>query len=98
VRVQVAHDQDDLLRLLVDLLDQPPHHLGEVDGGPPLGDVDGPPAQQRHGDHEQVRRPVAGVLVVEPLGLSGLGRDRLDHLADELLARLVEADQGRLSS
>src|SRR4051794_21316995 len=93
VRVQVVHHQDHLLRLLVHLLHQPADHLGEVHGGPPIGDTDGTPAQERFGDHEEVGRAVAGVLVVVPLGLARLGRDRLDHLADELLARLVEADQ-----
>src|SRR5512135_1191119 len=96
VRVQVVHHQHHFLRLLVHLLDQPTHHLGEVHRRPTLGHLHRPPTEQRFADHEQVGRPVAGILVVEPLRLARLGRDRLGHLADQLLARLVEADQGAL--
>src|SRR5262249_56002787 len=37
---------------------------------------------------------VADVLVVEPLRLTRPGRDRLHGLADQLLAGLVQGDQG----
>ncbi len=82
-----------VLRLLVHLLDQPPHHLGKVHRRPPLGHLHRPPPEQRHREHEQVGRPAADVLVVVPLRPAGGGRDRFDHFADELLASLVEAYQ-----
>src|SRR4051812_37486643 len=92
VRVEVVHHQHDLVRFGVHVLHQPAYRLGEVYGRPPLGNVDRTPARQRLRHHEQVRRPVVHVLVVEPLRLAPLGFDRLDRLADQLFAGLVQAD------
>jgi hypothetical protein len=64
----------------------------EVHRRAPLGHLDVAAAGQRLVHHEQVHRPVADVLVVDPLGLAGARRDRRPGVADELLARLVEAD------
>jgi hypothetical protein len=42
---------------------------------------------------EEIDGAVAAILVIVALALSGLGRDRLAHLADQLDGGLVEADQ-----
>ncbi len=52
-----------------------------------------PPTQEGFGDHEQVGRAVADILVIEPLRLTRLGWQGLHRFADQLLARLVQADQ-----
>src|SRR6478609_8612142 len=49
VRVQVVQHQHHPLGLRMNLFDEPAHHLGEVLGRPPLGDLHGPPTQQRLG-------------------------------------------------
>ena len=51
------------------------------------------PAFERREQHEEVGRAVALVLVVVTRGLAGLHRLRLPRLGDELLRRLIEADQ-----
>ena len=68
------------------------HPGGEVRDRPAVGHRHVPTPGQRLDEDEEVGRPVAGVLVV-PLGRRPRGRrDRLGHVAPQLLARLVEAD------
>src|SRR6516164_1400625 len=55
--------------------------------------LDMAPALQRREDHEEVGDAVALVFVVVSLGLSGLGRDRLAGLDDQLLGGLVQTHE-----
>jgi hypothetical protein len=64
----------------------------EVHHRAPLGRLDVAEVRQRLVRHEQVRRPVAEVLLIDPLRPAGTRRDRSVGAADELLARLVQAD------
>ena len=64
---------------------QIPEHVGIIDGGVAVGDLDMPPALQRREHHEQIGRAVAFVFVVVARRLSRLGRDRRARLDDQLL-------------
>ena len=65
---------------------------GEVGDRPPVGHPDMASPAQRLDDHEQVGRPVPGVLVVLLARGAGRRRDRLGDIAPQILARLIEAD------
>jgi hypothetical protein len=67
--------------------------VGVVYGGAAVCYLDVAPAAMRIEGDEEIDGAVAEVLVIIALALSGLGRDRLTHLADELDGSLVEADQ-----
>src|SRR5580692_1824383 len=56
--------------------------------------LDAPPALEWREHHEQIGRPVAPVFVGMPGGLSWFRRDRQARFGNELLGRLVDADQG----
>ena len=49
-------------------------------------------AGQRLHFHEDLRDPVAHVLMLDPLRLAGLDRQRLPHFSDQLLVGLIHAD------
>ena len=68
------------------------HADGKVGRRAALGDLDLAPGAVRIEEDEQVGGTVAPVFAVVALDLSGLGRDRSAHLADELDRALVEAD------
>src|SRR5205807_5239646 len=59
-----------------------------------IGYLDPPPALERREHPEQIGRPVAPVFVIMPGGLSGFRRDRQARFGNQLLGRLVDADQG----
>src|SRR5260370_29808539 len=59
-----------------------------------IGYLDAPPALEWREHHEQIGRPVAPVFVIMPGGLSWFRRDRHARFGNELLGRLVDADQG----
>src|ERR1700692_1224171 len=59
-----------------------------------IGYLDAPPALEWREHHEQIGRPVARVFVIMPGGLSCFRRDRQAGFGNELLGRLVDADQG----
>src|SRR5947209_1284373 len=92
VRVQVVLDQPDLRRLGVMDVHQLPDAQGVVAPGAPRGHLDVAPAPQRLAHHHLATHPLALVLVVHPGVPARLGRLGLAHLAEELLAGLVEAD------
>ena len=50
------------------------------------------PAGQRLHFHEDLRDPVAHVLMLDSLRLAGLDRQRLTHFSDQLLVGLIHAD------
>src|SRR6266550_4683210 len=59
-----------------------------------IGYLDAPPALEWREHHEQIGRPVAPVFVIMSGGLSWFRRDRHARFGNELLGRLVDADQG----
>src|SRR5207248_5570120 len=75
----------------VEVLDDPPQHLGEVHRRPPLGHPHVPPPQQGLADHEQVGHALPPVLVVVPGRATRADRQRRADLADQLLRPLVDA-------
>src|SRR3954449_72709 len=68
------------------------HTLGIVPPGPPLAHLDVPPAPQRLTHHQLVAHALALVLVVLLGRAAWQRRQSRPHLAEELLAGLVEAD------
>ena len=64
-----------------------------VDRGMTVCHFDMAPALQWREDHEEISDAVALVFVVVSLGLSGLGRDRLAGLDDQLLRSLVQTHE-----
>src|SRR6202022_4271304 len=58
-----------------------------------IGYLDAPPALEWREHHEQIGRPVAPVFVIMPGGVSWFRRDRQARFGNELLGRLVDADQ-----
>ena len=71
-------------------------HSAKSSTRPLVGHLGVSPRPMHVDEHEDVRRAVAHVLVVEPRRLPGLGRHRHARLADQLPRRLVEADDGSL--
>src|SRR5689334_10033170 len=67
-------------------------HLGIIQCGVAVGDLDVPPTLQRREHHEQIGDAVARILVVVSRWASRLGRDRHPGLADQLLGGLVETN------
>src|SRR5712691_3381957 len=59
-----------------------------------IGYLDAPPALEWREHYEQIGRPVAPVFVIMPGGLSWFRRDQHARFGNELLGRLVDADQG----
>src|ERR1700680_1231632 len=59
-----------------------------------IGYLGAPPALEWREHHEQIGRPVAPVFIIMPGGLSWFRRDRHARFGNELLGRLVDADQG----
>jgi len=90
--VQVVHHQHDALRAGIVDIDQLADHMREVDGGALVRHRHMPPPPQRFGEHEQVGDAVAHVLVVLPCRQPRCWGQRRADLADELLARFIEAD------
>jgi hypothetical protein len=98
VRVQVVENHPDALGSRVAFIDEPPHLVGEVLHRPLLSHRQMSVAPQRLAEEEEVAHPVALVLVVVTLRLTRRGGQRRAGLGDQLLARLVEADDGAGSS
>src|SRR5687768_13942229 len=92
VGVQVVEDDPNGGRVREVPIDQVAHLVGEVVLGALVGDVDVAPGPERLGDQEEVGGPVALVLVVDPLRLARLHRQRDAGLGDQLLRGLIEAD------
>jgi hypothetical protein len=93
VRIQIVLHQHDLARAREVNIGEIAQDLGIVDGGAPLCDLDMTPALERGEQHEQIGRAVTLVLVVATRELSGLHRQRLPRLGNELLRCFVEADE-----
>ena len=91
MRVQVVGHQHHLLGVRVRLVQQALQEVREVDGRPPVGHFDHPPAGERLERHEQVRGPVTGVLRVLLGGTARPDRQRRPDIPDQLFAGLVHA-------
>src|SRR5436190_24096333 len=72
------------------------HVLGEIGGGPAVGDLHLAPGTVGIDGNEEIGGAVAPILAIEALQLTGLGGDRWANLADELDRALVEADDWAL--
>src|SRR5215211_397514 len=70
--------------------------MSPVHGGPMLCHMHMPRAIERLREHEDVRRPIAFILVVHLLRLPWDSGERLPGLFDELDGLLVHTDQGHL--
>src|SRR3982074_3790548 len=61
-----------------------------------IGYLDAPPALEWREHHEQIGRPVAPVFVIMPGGLSWFRRDRQARFGNDVVGRLVEAQQRKI--
>ncbi len=89
--VEIVLHQHDLRRVGKMRVGQILEHLGVIDGGVAVGDLDMPPAFQRREHHEQIGDAIAFVFVIVTRLASWLGGDRRARLDDQLLRGLVEA-------
>jgi hypothetical protein len=64
-----------------------------VYGGVAIGDLDMPPAFQRGEHHEQIGGSIPLILIVVPRRVPWLRRNWHTRFRNELLRRLVQADQ-----
>ena len=96
MRRHVVHDDTNPLGLRVVDVNEIAHTDREVFGCASIRDLRVPPCTMRVDEHEDVRGPVANVLIVLPRRFAGRCRDGDARLADELPRRLVEADDGVL--
>ena len=87
------HDLRDVGEVLVRQIFE---NLRIIDGGVAICHFDMAPAFERREHHEQIRRPIAFVLVIMAFGVPWLGRDWHPRLSDELLRGLVQADHGAI--
>src|SRR5262249_14761007 len=92
VRVQVVLHQPDFLGAWVKHVHQLAHALRIVSPRAALAHLDVPPAAERLAHHQLVTDALAFVLVVLLGRAAGQRRQRRPDLAEQLLARLVEAD------
>ena len=92
VGVQVVLHQANLRRTRVMPVHQVADAVSVVLPGAPVGDRDMTPAPQWFAHHELAADPFAFVLVVHDGGRATPGWLRRSHFAEELSARLIEAD------
>src|SRR5262249_24825501 len=78
----------------VDLIGEPLEEPRRVDRRATLGDLDKCLSGEGLDGSEHVRRALPRVLVVDALGRARSCGDRLAHVTNQLLAGLVEADDG----
>ena len=96
VGIEIILHQHDFHRVGKMRVGQIPEHVGIIDGGVAVGDLDMSPAFQRREHHEQIGDAIAFVFVIVPRWLSKFGRDRRARLDDQLLRGLVEAHERAL--
>src|SRR5215210_4583091 len=94
VGIQVVADQDQALRLRIVLLQESLDAPRPFDLATLRRDPHAPPTAQRLEEHEEVRHPFALVFVVHTARPARRHLHRGPRLRDELLARLVHADDG----
>ena len=96
VDVEIILHQHDFGRVGRMRVGQIPEHVGIIDGGVAVGDLDMPPAFQRREHHEQIGDAIAFVFVIVARWLSRFGGDRRARLDDQLLRGFVEAHERAL--
>src|SRR5467141_4246758 len=96
VDVEIILHQHDFGRVGKMRVGQIPEHVGIIDGGVAVGDLDMPPAFQRREHHEQIGDAIAFVFVIVARWLSRFGGDRRARLEDQLLRGFVEAHERAL--
>ena len=94
--VEIILQQHDFRRVGKMRVGQVPEHVGIIDGGVAVGDLDMPPAFQRREHHEQIGDAIAFVFVIVTRWLSRFGGDRRARLDDQLLGRFVKAHERAL--
>src|SRR6478672_7557961 len=96
VGVEIILQQHDFRRVGKMRVGQVPEHVGIIDGGVAVGDLDMPPAFQRREHHEQIGDAIAFVFVIVTRWLSRFGGDRRARLDDQLLGGFVKAHERAL--
>ena len=94
--VEIILQQHDFRRVGKMRVGQVPEHVGIIDGGVAVGDLDMPPAFQRREHHEQIGDAIAFVFVIVTRWLSRFGVDRRARLDDQLLGGFVKAHERAL--
>src|SRR5271166_2125281 len=89
---EVVEDDADALGFWEVDIDKLAHAKGEVVSGATTRDLDPAPGAMGVKEDEEIDGAVAAILVIEALGPSRCGRDRLARFADELGWAFVEAD------
>src|SRR5262249_14221173 len=96
VDVQVVLKQRDLVGMREVVVGEFLENLGVIYGGMPIRHLHVSPAFQRGEYHKEIGDAVTLVLVVMPSGASRFHGDWLARLGNQLLRRLIEADQRSL--
>ena len=94
--VEIILHQHDFRRIWKMRIGQIPEHVGIIDSGVAVGDLDMPPAFQRREHHEQIGNAIAFVFVIVTRWLSKFGGDRRARVDDQLLRGFVEAHERAL--
>ena len=95
MRVQIVHDQRDLLSSVPELGDVV-EKVRPVGSSAALGHPDRAPTAERFHGHEHAVDATSFVFVVMALDAAGTGRNRGPRLPDELAWRIIHADDGVL--
>src|SRR3989338_6829832 len=94
--VEIVHHQVDTSRRGINLLEQVLHESHEIGLGAMIGDHDRPPPSLGLDRHEQVASASAVILVILLSGRAGLDRQRRARILEQLLALLVQTNDGFL--
>jgi hypothetical protein len=96
VRAEIVLHQHDLARVEEVSVGQRLEDLCVIERGVAVGHLDMPPSLQWSEQHEQIGGTIALILVVVAGWLAWLCRDWDTRFLDELLRRLVQADDGSI--
>jgi hypothetical protein len=93
VRVQIVHDQNDLLGIREVQVHQVAHHIGPIHGRASLCHFHVPPGQKRSEQHEEGGSASPDILIVLPQCTARLHSKRCPAVGLQLLETLVQADE-----
>ena len=96
VRVQVVHHDPHPLGFREAFIHQPLHLLREILHRPLPSHLNVPPSTFRLTEHKQVADTLSLIFIIEPLDFPDAHRQRLPRFANQLCARLIEADHRQL--
>ena len=96
MRAEIVLHQHDLARAGEVSVGQRLEDLRVIERGVSVGHFDMPPSLQWGEQHKQIGGTIALILVVVAGGLAWLCRDWDTRFPDELLRRLVQADDGSI--